>query len=154
MSTPPAPLDSQLRFSRCHNVLVLRWPDQAGVGDVQRAQSELRAVGRAHRAVALLSMIAPGTRFSAVDEPTRREAQRMMALPDVPLVGSAVVFGGDGFGAAILRGVVSGISLVAGSEKPIRVFASASEAEPWLASILGAHAMHRAGELARVAAAL
>ena len=122
--------------------------------DVRAARAELQAVARVYpRGVAMVSIVSPAVRFGVLDDATRTEAQLLMSSRDIPIVASAVVFETRGFGGAILGGIVSGIALVAGPSRPIRVFTEVSLAEQWLAEQMGSLSLHRAGELTEAVAA-
>ncbi len=62
---------------------------------------------------------------------------------------SAVYFEGDGFRAAVVRGVATGLSRVATLPYPHKVFKTIEEAAAWLAPELGDRELLRAVDVAR-----
>ncbi len=52
------------------------------------------------------------------------------------LLGMAQIIIGDGFGAASVRSVLSGIQLATWPDYPVEVFADSASAFPWIADLL------------------
>ncbi len=144
--------DVSVQLVVSHNVLIARWPRTTTVEDVRAAQRALVQLGGRHRKVALLSFLAEGPIDRETTDAVRDESRRLMSMPGIGLVGSAVVFSGQGFAGAILRGILSSFALVAGTGAPMRVFGSAEDAAGWIVASLGADASFSPAELARAAA--
>ncbi|UJR80143.1 hypothetical protein [Sandaracinus amylolyticus] len=146
-----------VRCAPSNNVLVIHWGAVSSADQVRHAANEARSLARAHPSgIGLFSVLPPATQLSSVPEDVRREAHQFMQLPGVPILGSAVVYESDGFGAALLRGVITSIALVVRNGAPMRMFGSMGEAEAWLHTTLGAagQALGRRGDLERVARTL
>ncbi|AKF07266.1 hypothetical protein [Sandaracinus amylolyticus] len=138
-------------------MLVIHWGAVSTPDQVRHAANEARGLARAHPSgIGLFSVLPSGTQLTHVGEDVRREAHQFMQLPGVPILGSAVVYESDGFGAALLRGVITSIALVVRNGAPMRIFGSMGEAETWLLATLGAagQALGRRGDVERIARTL
>lgn len=85
-----------------------------------------------------------GAAFICVIEPTakppsdtlRRASVEMISSHKSVLRANAVVVEGQGFSAALTRGVISGMRLVFREDTPSKVFASVAEAATWVGGML------------------
>jgi hypothetical protein len=86
----------------------------------------LSAVVRSHQAVNILSVV--GGECKLPDGPVRDQLTRDVKAVQAQIGFVATVIEGDGFGAAALRGAVTGMTLVLRPSYPTKVFANIQEA--------------------------
>lgn len=121
-----------------------------GVGSLE----DMKALNSAHEALAAKQPSGKVVEFSItttamvrpVSEDIRREINRRVTdLAPTYLAGAMVILG-DGFGASVLRSVLSGALLLRRSSFPYKSFSSIDEATQWLAPTI----RRSAGQLAAV----
>jgi len=113
------------------NVLIAVWRTEtraAALDGVSQALGELVA---AHPEVALIQVVEAGA--TAPDAEARRAIAAMLRRYADSIRCSAVVFEGDGFQAATLRAVVTGIAILSRPSYPDVVFGSTVAAINWTA---------------------
>jgi hypothetical protein len=113
------------------NLLIAVWRKETRAGAVDGVSAVLGELAQNHRDVALLQVIEEGA--LAPDPDARRAISNMLKQHGSVIRCSAVVYEGDGFRAATLRGVVTGIALLSRPLYPHVVFASAISAINWTA---------------------
>lgn len=113
------------------NVLVAVWRTETRAAAVERVSQVLGARAATHRDVALLQVVEAGA--TAPDVDARRAISGMLKRHASVIRCSAVVYEGDGFRAATLRAVVTGISLLSRPSYPHVVFGSTIAAINWTA---------------------
>jgi hypothetical protein len=113
------------------NLLIAVWRKETRAGAVDSVSAVLAQLARTHRDVALLQVIEEGA--LAPDADARRAISNMLKQHGGVIRCSAVVYEGDGFRAATLRAVVTGIALLSRPLYPHVVFASSISAINWTA---------------------
>ena len=101
-----------------------------GLDALERAHD---LVDQANPRIAFLVLVDPEARPPSA-EARARIADLMRC--STKTVASALVFGGLGFKASIIRGVVTGLNLLAGYPFPYRTFADADTAVGWLRTMI------------------
>ncbi len=112
-------------------VYVVIWRNEttlAGARHLASGFAEFRTPGKAHGLVTIIEQGAP----LPPAEPRDIIASFLKAASE-HLVVSAVVFEGEGFRGAAVRGVVTGLTMLARQSYPHRVFATIDEASSWYA---------------------
>lgn len=106
------------------------------INDVRHALEKLEST---EKSVALLTIIEPNAPPPSSD--VRDAMAAMLAEFGRVIKYSAVAFEGSGFRAAVVRGVVTGLTLLARMPYPHKVFAGVDDAAQWMinnvASLLG-----------------
>jgi hypothetical protein len=123
--------DDQHGVGVWRNVLMVVWRGDTRAAAVDRVSALLAELTRSHRDVSLLQVIEEGA--TAPDSDARRALSSMLKQHSGAIRCSAVVYEGDGFRAATLRAVVTGISLLGRPACPHVVFASTMAAINWTA---------------------
>ncbi len=114
-----------------NNVVIAVWRTETRASAVEKLSEALAGLSRAHREVALLQVVEDGA--TAPDAESRRAITSMLQQHGGSIRCSAVVYEGDGFRAATLRAVVTGITLLGRPAYPHLVFASTISAINWTA---------------------
>ena len=130
-STNPEPqlyhVDHDMAVGSGSNVLVIAWRDRTTLSGVELCNAYFQAACRGQGNIfALVTIVENGAKL-----PEARERKRLAELLSDSsdwLQVSTLVFEGSGFLAATIRGVVTGIALMANHSFPHRVFESISEA--------------------------
>lgn len=113
------------------NLLIAVWRTETRAAAVERVSQVLGMLAVRHRDVALLQVVEAGA--TAPDADARRVISRMLKEHADVIRCSAVVYEGDGFRAATLRAVVTGIALLSRPPYPHVVFGSTIAAINWTA---------------------
>lgn len=113
------------------NLLIVVWRKETRAPSVDAVSAVLGQLAKAHRDVALLQVIEEAA--AAPDVNARRAISNMLKQHGGGIRCSAVVYEGDGFRAATLRAVVTGIALLSKPIYPHVVFASTISAINWTA---------------------
>ncbi len=113
------------------NVAISVWRTQTRPAAVARMSQILGELVSRHHDVALIQVVEGGA--TAPDADARRAISTMLRLYSDSIRCSAVVFESDGFRAATLRAVVTGIALLSRPPYPHVVFASTIAAINWTA---------------------
>ena len=113
------------------NLLVAVWRTETRAPAVERVSKVLGRLATAHRDVALLQVVEAAA--TAPDADARRAISAMLREHASVIRCSAVVYEGDGFRAATLRAVVTGIALLSRPSYPHVVFGSTIAAINWTA---------------------
>ena len=93
-------------------------------------EAVLRKARAAHGKVGILIVVAPDAPMP--DAAAREGIAKLFTDLGDELAGSALVYEGEGFRAAAVRGVVTGIALLVRRPFPHRIFESASSGAAWL----------------------
>lgn len=118
---------------RC--VLIVVWRDETLVSSVIHASSVLDRLSADHRSgVALVQVVEEGCRPPNTEE--RKAVEQLLAEGRKSVKCSSVVFEGEGFKAAIVRGVVAGIAAITRTAFPHRVFARPQEMADFMAPLI------------------
>lgn len=125
------PYDDAHGVGTWRNLLVAVWRTETRAPAVERVSRVLGALAATHGDVALLQVVEAGA--TAPDGEARRGISAMLKEHASVLRCSAVVYEGDGFRAATLRAVVTGISLLSKPSYPHVVFGSTITAINWTA---------------------
>jgi len=123
--------DEQHGVGVWRNLLIAVWRTETRAPAVDRVSAVLGKLARTHRDVALLQVIEEGA--TAPDADARRAISNLLKQHGSVIRCSAVVYEGDGFRAATLRAVVTGIALLSRPLYPHVVFASTISAINWTA---------------------
>jgi len=145
--------DDEYLASACiDRVWVCRWwkfPAIAGRPHGGGPQMISASLGQAERVIgskfAVLVVVAANT--PSPDSALRAELARLVKKYEPAYECSAYVVEGEGFQAAAIRGLVTGVMLLARSAAPTKVFASVSDAARWFAPRIGADAAALDAEL-------
>jgi hypothetical protein len=113
------------------NLVVVVWRSETQIPAIERCSALIGEVARRHGSAALLQIVEP----TAVppESEIRKAISAMLKGHARDLTCSAVVFEGDGFRAAGVRGVVTAISLLSRTPFPHVIFASPLSAINWTA---------------------
>jgi hypothetical protein len=108
-------------------VVVLVWKKPPELPGVEHCGSLFRAMDR----FGYLVVVQPnaGTQMPG---PVRTELSAMLRAHEKRIIGSAIAFEGKGFGAAIVRSVVSAIQLALQPPYPVKVTSDVLSAAQWL----------------------
>lgn len=123
--------DDQHGVGAWRNLLIVVWRKDTRAAAVDGVSAVLTELTRRHRDVALLQVIEEGA--TAPDADARRALSAMLRQHGGAIRCSAIVYEGDGFRAATLRAVVTGIALLSRPAYPHVVFASTIAAINWTA---------------------
>lgn len=116
-------------FGTWHHMLIVVWKRETKIQTLRSIESCVRALAKERGTeIGLLTIVEDGAPL-----PTP-EARRVTAdvLRGAPIKLSAMVFEGHGFRAAAVRGVITGIGLIAKTPYPHRTFATVDEAAAWI----------------------
>lgn len=115
------------------NVLVVIWRNETQLGAVRSLASHLAQFAEVPpKGCALLTIIEAGAPMPSAE--ARSELARFMTDAASRLKSSAVAFEGAGFRAAAVRGVVTGLTMLARQPYPHKIFSTVQEAAQWLSS--------------------
>ena len=119
------------------SVLVLIWRVNTTMDAVAAVRHEIEALGRAHpQGIGLLTIVEQAAPVPSSE--ARNGLARTLADFGKIIRHSAVVHEGSGFRAAAIRGVVTGLTMLARPPYPHKVFSTLDSAALWLASGLRA----------------
>ncbi len=122
------------------NVLLVGWlgdPDRSSAEALRDTTNVLRS--RYPDGIAHLNVVAKSSRPQTFDEPSRKIIIDMLHDTSLRMCGSVTVYGGGGFVAATIRGVLASLTMLTRIPVKIRFVATVEEAEPLLRKELGAH---------------
>jgi hypothetical protein len=110
---------------------LLVWRRETTLDAIAHANDLVRRFrGQRAAGIGLFTVIAEGAPRPSAD--ARRALAKMLESGEGQVLASVVVFEGDGFRAAAVRAVVTGLTLLARSSFPHRVFESRRDAARWL----------------------
>jgi hypothetical protein len=115
------------------DIFVVVWRDETTLSGVRALREHFEPFARARRKVGLINIIEEGAALPAAE--ARQALARLMSDSGEHIAVSAVVFEGRGFRSAAVRGVVTGLSMLARQPYPHRVCATLSEAAEWFAEM-------------------
>jgi hypothetical protein len=123
-------LDEDIGIGTAKDVFVVVWRERTTLETVARACSEFQSYANSWgRELAMMVVV---EEHAKMPDPGAREAiASFLATASDKLVIAALVYEGQGFVAASIRGVVIGLTLLARQPYPYRVFASVGEAAQW-----------------------
>lgn len=137
--TPPGQvlqLDRDEALFTWNNVVVVAWRGECTSPGVTRFErAALSTLVRWPRGVVLLGVIEPGA------IPPSQEMRSIIAASNDRMaskgaVAFAAVFSGAGFFGSVVRGVVTGLTMLARRSYPFRVFPGHQDAAQWFATLL------------------
>ncbi len=124
-------------FGYLGNVILYMWRRNTTLEGV-RALNDVASVLKAAASSRVLACGAVEAGAPMPPADIRAEMSRMMAHTWASIVvASALTFEGTGFQASAVRGVATGLALIARSPFPHKVFGSVSEAATWLVARAG-----------------
>ncbi|MCX4240104.1 hypothetical protein [Paraliomyxa miuraensis] len=131
--------DEALKVLTHDLVLAVRWYDIPQLESLRR----FRALQSAHfaRTAPAKSLVISVSNASGELHFDSGSRDLVLALVDdakTHLLGMAQIVTGEGFGAASVRSVLSGIQLTARPDYPVKVFSDTQSARPWLEDLLRA----------------
>lgn len=143
--------DSTLRVLSWSPILAVRWYDIPQLDGLARFR-ELQAdyVRRRAPAKSIVISYSDASGELHFDPGSRELVAALMTDAKTHLLGMAQIVVGDGFGAASVRAVLSGIQLAARPDYPVKVWSDAASARPWLEELLAADHPERAREVGTV----
>jgi hypothetical protein len=129
--------DTALKVVTWDILLGVRWYDIPTFEGLERFRGlQRRYLGLMGDTKALVVSVSDATGELRFDTGARDLVQAVMADAKGHLLGMAQVIAGDGFGAASVRSVLSGIQLTVRPDYPIRVFGDTQAARPWIEEVL------------------
>ena len=115
-----------------NGVLILIWRQETTIDGVEAVRREIELLGRAHpKGIGLLTIVEQAAPMPSSQ--ARNGLARTLADFGKVINHSAVVFEGGGFRAAAIRGVVTGLTLLARPPFPHKVFATLEDGASSLA---------------------
>ena len=138
-SSPPAPLvfdDPHFRIASSGPVVVARWLAAPTAVDIQRMRSVLRPFVTRFDAFCSLNVVDIAHASSAMPDDARREVASTQREFESRQRGLANVIEGEGFWAASLRSVASGLAFMSRVKFEQRIFDAVDPAARWLATIM------------------
>ncbi len=115
------------------NVLIVQWSGVIGLSDILELERTTLSLAReTGGAVAHFNLAHGEGGGTGLVDGARDALVAMIRKPDFPLVASAVVHTQQGFSAAMIRSILSGLILMSRSRFPIRMFGSIGDAEKWV----------------------
>jgi hypothetical protein len=115
----------------CRGVLVVVWTGHTTHDGVVASRRSILALGREHpEGVGLITIVEHNAPMPPGE--VRDEVAKFLKESSDIIKASAVVFEGEGFRAAAVRSVVTGVSMLAKQAFPHRVFAHVDEAASWM----------------------
>ncbi len=138
--TEPATIvhrDPTLQIATWRDLVVQRWSESGGAESLRTAQRVQRDVvaTRKNRKLYLLAWLQLA-HVSAPDDETRKALAESRREIGPHLAASAVILEGSGFGASIIRGMISSQRLFQRSAYPTVVKATVAEAAGFLAHLM------------------
>lgn len=129
-------IDENYCFAEWRSVYIDIWRQHTLLDGVRVFGKQLADFAREHReGFALLTIVEAD---AAVPDSTSREAvAALMRTHGKAIKSSALVFEGSGFRAAAIRGVVTGMAMLARPSFPHRVFPDTRSSARWLLEALG-----------------
>jgi hypothetical protein len=127
--------DDVLQLGGVDDFFIERWTSP-GTLDRQRRLVDVHARfirSRAPRKTLYLVYVLSNV-LQRPDAAMRAVVDEHIATIDGKVAATAVVFAGDGFSVAVLRGLMSAATMLRRSKEPHRTFAKADEALAWLAA--------------------
>jgi hypothetical protein len=116
-------------FGTWNHLVIVVWKHETTVSALRGSGALVRALAKERGfPVGLLTIVEDGAPLPST------EARKVAAevLHGVPIKLSAMVFEGQGFRAASVRGVITGIGLLARTPYPHRTFATVKDAAIWI----------------------
>jgi hypothetical protein len=134
---PPADLllaDPDYALATWGSLFVIVWRAYTPVEAVQEARRQLQAHAVRKGQIGFLTFVHPG---APIPSSTARSELAGLLRDASPFVqASAVVYEGDGFHAAAVRSVVTGLALLARQKFPHKIFGKTTDASAWLVTEL------------------
>jgi hypothetical protein len=142
LRTEPATIvhqDPVLQVATWRDLVVQRWTATGGADNIRTLQKVQRDIvaGRKNRKLYLLAWIQL-SEVGSPDEETRKGFNELREQLSASLGGSVVILEGTGFGASIIRGIISSQRMFKRSAYPSVVKANVREAATFLAPIMSA----------------
>ena len=130
--------DADLKILTWHFILGVRWYDIPTLKSVKRYHEMQRRHLRlleGHKALVVSYSDASADRLE-FDSGLRKAVDSTLRDSASELLGMAQIVYGEGFGAASVRSVLSGIQLAVRPDYPINMFGDSKSATPWLEEVL------------------
>ncbi len=122
--------DRDMACAHQDELFMLLWRDRTTIEGVKILSQHLEQFAREReRGLALITIIEQNARMPASG--TRESMAKLMRRIGTKFVISGVAFEGDGFMAAGIRGVVTGLTLIAQQPYPHRVWKNVREVGEW-----------------------
>lgn len=137
MSNAPTILfsDADASFGQLGPTFFIVWKERTLATTVERMrETMLRRMRAIEGRIGILIVVAPDAPMP--DAAARQGIAKLFADLGDRLAGSALAYEGEGFRAAAVRGVVTGIALLVRRPFPHRIFESARSGAEWLAGEL------------------
>jgi len=132
-------LEKDYCLATWHEIFILIWRHETTLDGLRALDHALRDHERTYPGgCGLLTIIEQGAPMPSSD--VRTAMARFMTEAARIIKSSAVTFEGAGFRAAAVRGVVTGLTMLARQPYPHKVFATVDEAARWLSGSLKATA--------------
>ncbi len=155
-SPPPSPLvfdDPHFRIASSGPVVVARWLAAPTAGDIQRMRAVLRPFVSRFDAFCSLNVVDIAHASSPMPDDARREVASTQREFESRQRGLANVIEGEGFWAASLRSVASGLAFMSRVKFEQRIFDTLDPAARWLGTLMPPQAVDVA-DVIRVGARL
>ncbi len=124
-----------------HLVLVI-WRGEVDLAAVQRLErAGVEALKRHPRGVGLMGVV-ESTAVPPSAEMRKQSAASNDRLARLGMVGIAGVLSQKGFAGSVMRGVITGLTLLSRAEHPFKVFENHSDGAVWLAKRLSERGEH------------
>jgi len=131
--------DEHLAITAVENVLVVGWLGPPGLPSAIALERTSRALAPAHPAgIAHFHVVAKTTSPTSFDDAARKRIVGILHDPALPLVASVTVYGGGGFVAATIRGVLAGLTMLSRTRVKIRFVGTMDDAEAFVLDTLRA----------------
>jgi hypothetical protein len=126
-------VDGGARVLRCASLVVSVHPRASTVEDLRFIHGACQRIAAEHTQMCSLTLLLQAG--MGLDGPTRDAAKALASdFRDVS-IGQAIVYGGEGLQASLVRSVLTGVNLLARARAPQRVFTRANEAVRWLSGL-------------------
>lgn len=121
-------------------LLGVRWYDIPRSNSIQRFRElQSRHLARIAPRKAIIVSVSNASGELHFEPGSRNLVEDLVTDSKSRLLGMAQIVIGDGFAAASVRAVLSGIQLAVRPDYPVRVFANVQTAQPWLEELLVAN---------------
>ena len=130
--------DTELKVIAWSCVLGVRWYDIPALQSIARyraLQARHLKLLDGNKAIVVSSSDASAERLN-FDSGLRQAVEDVLRDGQSALFGMAQIVSGEGFGAASVRSVLSGIQLAVRPDYPVQLFGDSKSATPWLEEIL------------------
>jgi hypothetical protein len=145
--------DNDAVVARWRDFFLAVWKGETHMEAVDRLDAEMRRY-RGENAIPVGMLMVVAERAALPSPSVRARMSRHMHRTHDEVRASALVYEGDGFRAAAIRAVVTGLNLVTKTAYPHKVFGSVLSAADWMCELGGPRWRGCAGDLSEVVASL